>query len=239
MNDFDYENMQKKQLARNAKYRKNGSKSKKCTLPGDFLTNAEKAKLSTTVVDVNLKKKMSKEDFTKLSPEIQKEYIEWLRDEFGATSAMISKEMFGYSDAWLSIYTGKKAPHLKGLFPKERRPKPTKSERTRWLEFIGKPDLDDNKTFKPYKEDPDPEPEIQPVTDTRYNKVYKPRTEAPVEVAEEPEAVQGPTPEPKKAVLSKLSATYSGPLTAEDLALVLTDIMGDRACASISIDITF
>jgi hypothetical protein len=235
MNDFDYDSMQKKRIARGAYAKKNGSKSKKCTLPGDFLTNAEKAKLSTTVVDVNLKKKMRVEDFTKLSPEIQKEYIEWLRDEFGATSAMISHEMFNRSDAWLLIYTGKYAPHLKGLFPKARRPKPTKSERQKWLDFIGCPTLDDDKTFKPYKEDPEPEPEIQPVSATRYYQSYKPR---PEELAEEPLEKKGGVPV-NKTRLTRLTAVYDGPLTAEDLALVLTDIMGNRACASISIDITF
>ena len=234
MNDFDYENMQKKRIARGAYAKKNGSKSKKCTLPGDYLTNAETAKLSTTVVDVNLKKKMDSASFIKLSPEIQKEYIEWLRDEFGATSAMISKELFGYSDAWLSIYTGKHAPHLKGLFPKARRPKPTKSERVKWLEFIGKPDLDDGKTFKPYRED-EPEPEIQPVSATRYYQSYKPR---PEELEAEPLEKKSGKPV-NKTRLTRLTAAYDGPLTAEDLALVLADIMGDRACASISIDITF
>lgn len=45
MNDFDYENLQKKRLARNA-YAKKGSRSKKCTLPDDYLTPAQRAKLS-------------------------------------------------------------------------------------------------------------------------------------------------------------------------------------------------
>lgn len=190
MNDFDYDVKEKKRIARGAYAKKNGSKSKKCTLPGDYLTNAEKAKLSTTVVDVNLKKKMRVEDFTKLSPLIQKEYIEWLRDEFGATSAMISHEMFNRSDAWLSIYTGKYAPHLKGLFPKARRPKPTKSKRQKWLDFIGLPNLDDDKTIKPYRED-EPEPVIEPhpTDENKHFKTYKPTPEPGTETV-------APTPEP-------------------------------------------
>ena len=35
MNDFDFDCLQKKRLAQQAKYRKRGSKSKKCT-PSDF-----------------------------------------------------------------------------------------------------------------------------------------------------------------------------------------------------------
>lgn len=218
MNDFDYENLEKKRLARNAKYQKKGSRSKKCTLPGDFLTKAEKAKLSTTVVDVNLKKKMRVGDFTKLSPEIQKEYVEWLRDEFGATSAMISHEMFNRSDAWLSIYTNKKAPHLKGVFPKARRPKPTKSERQKWLEFVGLPHLDDDKAFKPYRED-EPEPVIEPhpTDESKHFQTYKPTTEPtptpvdPAPVAEEETPAFG-MPELRAIVsdiLSELLSDYT------------------------------
>lgn len=38
MTDFDYDVKQRRELARAAKYRKRGSKSKKCTLPSDYLT---------------------------------------------------------------------------------------------------------------------------------------------------------------------------------------------------------
>lgn len=219
MNDFDYENLQKKRLARNAKYQKNGSKSKKCTLPGDFLTKAEKAKLSTTVVDVNLKKKMDSASFIKLSPEIQKEYIEWLRDEFGATSAMISKEMFGYSEAWLSLYTSKHATHLKGLFPKCRRPKPTKSERMKWLEFIGKPDLDDGKTFKPYRED-EPEPVIEPhpTDENKHFRTYK----ATPEQTTEPVA-----PDPKPAEPDPAYEVSEPPVGAEEIRAIVSSILSE------------
>ncbi len=235
MNDFDYENMQKKRIARGAYAKKGGSRSKKCTLPGDFLTSAEKAKLSTTLVNVNLKAPMAVADFLKCSPEIQREYLEWLHGEYNATSKMISGELFGRADGWLATFTSTRAPHLRDVFPKTRRPKMTKSERTRWLEFIGKPDLDDNKDIKPYRDDPAPEPEIQPVSATRYYQSYKPR---PEELEAEPlEKKSGKPVHPTR--LTRLTATYDGPITAEELALVLTDIMGARACASISIDITF
>ena len=37
MNDFDFENMQKKRIAQGARHRVCGSKSKKCSLPSDLL----------------------------------------------------------------------------------------------------------------------------------------------------------------------------------------------------------
>ena len=51
MNDFDFDVLQKKRIARGAYHRKNGSKSKRCTLPSDYLTAAEKRKLNGEVMD--------------------------------------------------------------------------------------------------------------------------------------------------------------------------------------------
>lgn len=236
MNDFDYENLQKKRLAKNAKYKKGGSRSKKCTLPGDSLSAAEKARLSQTLVSVNLKAPLKLAEFKKLPPELKREYIEYLRDEYKATSSMISHELFNRSTAYLSCYTATEAPELKGVFSSARRPRLTKSERRRWLEFVGHPDLDDLKSIKPYKEDPEPEPEIEPVSATRYYQSYRPRTEE----LTEPEPVQKKGGQPvKKAYLTKVAATYEGPLTAEDLVAVMSDLLGDRSCKSITFDITF
>ena len=46
MHDFDYDAMQKKRIARGASHMKRGSKSKKCTLPSDYLTAAQKRRLN-------------------------------------------------------------------------------------------------------------------------------------------------------------------------------------------------
>ena len=42
MNDFDFDVMTKKRIARGAAARKCGSKSRRCTLPSDYLTDAQK-----------------------------------------------------------------------------------------------------------------------------------------------------------------------------------------------------
>lgn len=41
MNDFDYEVMQRKRLARQAFHRKSGSKSKKCPMSTDHMTRKQ------------------------------------------------------------------------------------------------------------------------------------------------------------------------------------------------------
>lgn len=49
MNDFDFDCLQKKRLAQQAKYRKRGSKSKKCTMSTDYMTTKQWGGLSSEV----------------------------------------------------------------------------------------------------------------------------------------------------------------------------------------------
>lgn len=135
MNDFDYDVKEKKRIARGAFAKKNGSKSKKCTLPGDFLTAAEKAKLSTTLVDVNLKKPMTWEQFKALPTDIKREYLTHLVEEYNATQAWVSGMMQAPSlKAW-KMYLANHEPTLTGIFPKGRRYE-TDEMREKWNEFL-------------------------------------------------------------------------------------------------------
>lgn len=102
MNDFDFENMQKKRLARNAKYKKNGSKSRKCTMPSDHLTPAQKRALNGEVQTFDLSKPMTRAQFLAAPFDLQKEYIERLRERFRASDRMIG-EMFGVTDTAVSL----------------------------------------------------------------------------------------------------------------------------------------
>ena len=124
MNDAEYlfktDAAEKKRNGRGIYNKKGGSKSKKCTLPGDYLTPAQKKKLSKTIVDVNLREPMTIEQFKALSPEIQVEYLTFIRDRFGVGLRTISSELFGMSPQYLSNNMIQKGcSHLKGIFPKK------------------------------------------------------------------------------------------------------------------------
>lgn len=54
MNDFEYEIMQMKRLARQAQYRKRGSKSKKCPMSTDRMTRRQWEKRCGEVVKYQL-----------------------------------------------------------------------------------------------------------------------------------------------------------------------------------------
>ena len=97
MNDFDYDVMQKKRIARGASHMKRGSKSKKCTLPSDYLTAAQKRRLNGPVSTYKLDEPMNWESFKVMPEDLQKKYILGLQENYGANDEMIGK-MFKKSD---------------------------------------------------------------------------------------------------------------------------------------------
>ena len=97
MHDFDYDAMQKKRIARGASYMKRGSKSKKCTLPSDYLTAAQKRRLNGPVSTYKLDEPMEWESFKAMPEDLQKKYILGLQENYGANDEMIGK-MFKKSD---------------------------------------------------------------------------------------------------------------------------------------------
>ena len=97
MHDFDYDAMQKKRIARGAAHMKRGSKSKKCTLPSDYLTAAQKRRLNGPVSTYKLDEPMNWESFKAMPEDLQKKYILGLQEMYQANDKMIAK-LFGKSD---------------------------------------------------------------------------------------------------------------------------------------------
>ena len=94
MHDFDYDAMQKKRIARGASHMKRGSKSKKCTLPSDYLTAAQKRRLNGPVSTYKLDEPMNWESFKAMPEDLQKKYILNLQETYQANNDMLGK-MFG------------------------------------------------------------------------------------------------------------------------------------------------
>ena len=94
MHDFDYDAMQKKRIARGASHIKRGSK--KCTLPSDYLTAAQKRRLNGPVSTYKLDEPMNWESFKAMPEDLQKKYILNLQETYQANNDMLGK-MFGVS----------------------------------------------------------------------------------------------------------------------------------------------
>lgn len=112
--DFEYDVMQKKRLSRGAYHKKNGSKSRRCTLPSDHLTAAQKKGLSGTVSTYNLNQPMGWGTFRMMPPDLQEEYIAGLQNRFGVSASRISEDLFRKSPTTLRLHMARAGLKFRG-----------------------------------------------------------------------------------------------------------------------------
>lgn len=105
MNDFDYDVMTKKNIARNAKYRKSGSKSRRCTLSHENLSKKELEAMNGPVTTYNLSKPMTWHEYKTLPPDLRAEYLRKLKVRFGPDPKHIA-EMFGVTPRTAGLEMG-------------------------------------------------------------------------------------------------------------------------------------
>lgn len=98
MNDFDYDIVQKKRVARGAFAHVNRKRGK-CRLPSDYLTAAQKREMNGEMKTYNITRPMPWEDFKAMQDDLKREYLRnmqscggaatYLADEMGCCSATI------------------------------------------------------------------------------------------------------------------------------------------------------
>lgn len=106
MNDFDYDALQKKRLARNA-FAKGSRNRKGCRLPHENLTKEELQKLNGEVRTVGFNDKITWDFFKALPADLQEEYLNHLIDRFGIGLATIGRDLFGFAKSYLGIYVNR------------------------------------------------------------------------------------------------------------------------------------
>lgn len=99
---FNQTSAERKRAGRGAIGRKNGSKSKRCTLPSDRLSAAEKKKLNGECKKYDLSKPMNWKQFMGMPKDLQTEYLQKLVS-YGADK-QDAADMFGCSIGALSQY---------------------------------------------------------------------------------------------------------------------------------------
>ncbi|MGM9556578.1 MAG: hypothetical protein ACI3VM_09160 [Oscillospiraceae bacterium] len=155
MNDFDFDVMTKKRIARGASARKCGSKSRRCTLPSDYLTDAQKKARNGKLSTYNLSKPMTYKQFKLMPRDLQREYLLKLRNDMHASTRVIAL-MFGCSEETvrcaiheLDIGTGGKKMFM------------SRDQLTRWQNWL----LGDAANTPVSVDEPMPDPEEQPNTE--------------------------------------------------------------------------
>jgi hypothetical protein len=86
---------EKKSIGRGAFAKKNGSKSKKCTLPYEYLTKKEREKLNGEVISFNPKAFYTYDEFKALPEEYQVKYVNSLLNRYNCSLVAISTYVFG------------------------------------------------------------------------------------------------------------------------------------------------
>ena len=80
---------------------------------------------------------MTWDQFKSLSPDIQKEYLIFLRDRFGVSLRDISSDLFSHAPQFLSKKSCGEFSHLKGIFPRKQKAR-TDVQIHRWRLWLGK-----------------------------------------------------------------------------------------------------
>lgn len=93
MNDFEFDCLQKKRLAQQAKYRKRGSKSKKCPMSTDHMTKKQWIERCGKIVTIKMDSPVSWASFKELSKQTQEEYLKNLMKKYHINASSLA-EMF-------------------------------------------------------------------------------------------------------------------------------------------------
>lgn len=117
-------------------HKKNGSRSKKCTLPSDRLTARQRKELNGKMISYNLGKPMKWIEFIQLPLDVQEEYLHNLIEKYEARRKDAS-EMFCVPYSTFGKYLADKFPG-KEFWGKPSAHKPSET----WLDFIGVENVD-------------------------------------------------------------------------------------------------
>ena len=101
---FKQDVREKKRNGYGVYHKKNGSKSKKCSLPSDKLTRKEKQALNGECVVWDYKKFYALNEFKSMPIDIQVGYINSLMNRYDIGLATISRELFGRASNYLNNY---------------------------------------------------------------------------------------------------------------------------------------
>ena len=212
MSDFEYDCLQKKRIANQARYRKCGSKSKKCNLPSDRLTNKQWKDKCGPVVSFNFNRPMSWDTFKKLPAMVQAEYITNLQKKFGVTAVDLGK-MFGVQA--LTVRKHSDANSLGIEFPRGHAM--TAARRAEWAKFLGNDNgaTDNNPTAQVEPKEETPEVTVFNLPDSTEEQAYEPVTFAPVQT--------------KGMSMRKFTLQFAGEIDVNTISNSLKLILGDNA----------
>jgi len=137
-----------------ARHKVNGSKSKRCTLPSDHLTPAQKRKLNGPTEAISLKQPLTYDQLLQVSPSLQHLYLTHLVEDLGARRVDLVEMLGCCQNSFAKLVKSLPEPLIFHGKPKTQDP--------RWIEFISG---DDDPDVLPATPDPEPDPDPEPTPD--------------------------------------------------------------------------
>ena len=103
----------RKTIARNSRYKKNGCRSKKCTLPSDYKTRKEIAAMNSDAITCKFDEFYTWDEFLKFKDATKIDYIEHICNKYGCSLTAVSILVFGMGASSLTNYITKNGLSVK------------------------------------------------------------------------------------------------------------------------------
>lgn len=107
MNEFYEEVKQKKSLVSNARHKVSGARSRKCTLPSDHLTAAQKRCLNGPVHTYAINRPTTWAQFKEMPADLQQAHLDYVQNRFSVGLGTIARLVWGVSDSCAYSYAAK------------------------------------------------------------------------------------------------------------------------------------
>lgn len=147
MNDFDYDCLQKKRIAKCAKNHVNARRGK-CKLPYEYLSAKERKALNGEVKTYNLRVPLTIAQFTDLPRDLKQEYLTWLQQTFHANDTMLA-ELWNTSTWSAGVY--RKAAGVTSL-GRGSKSFPTQEQKEAWNAWLREEEQPETPVEEPVKD---------------------------------------------------------------------------------------
>ena len=206
---------EKKSLVASSRHRKCGSKSKKCSMPSDYLTARQKKKLNGEVKVYKMNVPMTWDDFKAMPIPQQSEYLNTIINKYHANGAALSM-MFNVSAGAIRLHCARHSLGIK--LPGRESYRMTYDQRDAWNKFLGK----DEASFK----------SVVGVTEVTTESEVNAESEVSTasDVATESNAVkeESPTTSAFTFGMSKLSVDYDGAINLNEVMKYIESAVGNN-----------
>ena len=199
--DFYKEIGEQKRIARGAIHRKGGSKSKKCSMSTDYMTQKQWEERNGPVMSYAMNEPIAWESFKQMPKDLQEQYVKTLVEKYGATYTNLS-ELFE-----VSVTTIRKHFDKQGIVPGcQVGHRMNAAQRIVWADFLGVEEEQEEEVV-----------EIQEETEV---------CEESTEPEDEPVK---PEPVKPSCAMNRFSVEFKGQINVDMIANSLRMILGNTA----------